>query len=275
MRRADCLAALGLGPLWRIRQDGIAAGGALLDGSEVSREGENLAQEAMVRGALLARPTFSDENLSKAMPVDPVERAGPSSSQENVRQCESLGEVAALVAACRRCVLHEQRNCAVPGVGADSADWVIVGEAPGADEDAAGEPFVGQAGKLLDAMLSALGLKRGEGVYITNSVKCRPPNNRTPQSDEIDACFPFLHRQIALIKPRIILALGRPAAQALLKQEVRIGAARGKLFRFDSIPVVVTYHPAYLLRNPEDKAKAWEDLCFAHSALLDQPARVE
>jgi len=122
-------------------------------------------------------------------------------------------------------------------------------------------------------MLAGLGIARGDRVYIANAVKCRPPNNRTPEPDEIEACFPYLQRQIELIQPRVIVALGRPAAQALLKQEVRIGAARGNVFRFGEIPVVVTYHPAYLLRNPADKGKAWADLCFARKTLESTPPK--
>jgi DNA polymerase len=144
---------------------------------------------------------------------------------------------------------------------------MLVGEGPGAEEDQRGEPFVGAAGKLLDAMLGAIGLKRGEGVYIANAVKCRPPHNRIPQADEIATCFPYLERQIALVRPRILIALGRPAAQALLATEVSIGASRGRIFHYRATPLVVTYHPAYLLRNQADKAKAWEDLCFARRLL--------
>jgi DNA polymerase len=152
-------------------------------------------------------------------------------------------------------------------VGDREADWLFVGEGPGAEEEERGEPFVGQAGRLLDAMLATIGLQRGHDVYIANAVKCRPPNNRTPEADELAACFPYLRRQIELIKPRLIVALGRPAAQALLNQEVKISAARGRTFRYGDIPVVVTYHPAYLLRNQPDKAKAWEDLCFARKTM--------
>jgi DNA polymerase len=155
----------------------------------------------------------------------------------------------------------------VLGVGDTGADWLFVGEGPGAEEDERGEPFVGQAGKLLDSMLAAIGLKRGAGVYIANVVKCRPPNNRTPEPEETARCFPFLARQIALIRPKLIVALGRPAAQTLLGAEVKIATARGRLFEHAGIPVVVTYHPAYLLRTLPDKAKAWEDLCFAQATM--------
>ncbi|MBL8490179.1 MAG: uracil-DNA glycosylase, partial [Rhodocyclaceae bacterium] len=130
-----------------------------------------------------------------------------------------------------------------------------------------GEPFVGQAGKLLDAMLSAIGLRRGRDVYIANAVKCRPPSNRTPETEETAACRPYLARQIALIRPRLIVALGRPAAQTLLDADVKIGASRGRLFDHGGIPVVVTYHPAYLLRNLPDKAKAWEDLLYMRKVM--------
>ena len=153
------------------------------------------------------------------------------------------------------------------GVGDQRADWLLVGEGPGAEEDLRGEPFVGQAGKLLDNMLAAIGLRRGADVYIANAVKCRPPENRTPEPAEIDACRPFLQRQIEMIQPRLIVALGRPAAQALLGEEVKIAAARGRLHDYQGIPLVVTYHPAYLLRNLGDKAKAWEDLCFMRSTM--------
>lgn len=146
---------------------------------------------------------------------------------------------------------------------------MLVGEAPGAEEDQRGEPFVGQAGRLLDNMLAALGLKRGDGVYIANAVKCRPPHNRTPEASELSTCLPYLQRQIDLVRPTLLIALGRPAAQALLDAEVRIGAARGRTFRHGDTPVVVTYHPAYLLRNPQDKAKAWEDLCFARRLMAE------
>ena len=168
---------------------------------------------------------------------------------------------------CQACALCEGRKQAVPGIGDHQADWLLVGEGPGAEEDERGEPFVGQAGKLLDNMLAAIELRRGEDVYIANAVKCRPPNNRTPEADESAACRPWLARQIELLQPRLIVALGRPAAQTLLQTEVKIGEARGQLFKYGEIPVIVTYHPAYLLRNPADKAKSWEDLLFARRTM--------
>ncbi len=171
------------------------------------------------------------------------------------------------VASCTACKLHQTRTQGVPGVGDRHAEWLIIGEAPGADEDRQGEPFVGQAGKLLDAMLAAIGLKRGENVYITNVLKSRPPGNRNPEADEIAACMPYLLSQIELIRPKIILALGRFAAQNLLQTDETIGRLRGQVHRFQDIPLVVTYHPAYLLRNLPDKARAWEDLCLARRTM--------
>jgi DNA polymerase len=171
------------------------------------------------------------------------------------------------VDACVACGLAGTRKKSVPGVGDVRAEWLFVGEAPGAEEDARGEPFVGQAGKLLDNMLAALGMKRGENVYIANVLKCRPPNNRAPEPREVDACRPYLDRQIALIRPRVIVALGKSAATTLLDVDATIASLRGRVHRYAGVPLVVTYHPAYLLRNLTDKQKAWEDLLFARRTL--------
>ncbi|KVN01718.1 MULTISPECIES: uracil-DNA glycosylase [unclassified Burkholderia] len=170
----------------------------------------------------------------------------------------------ARVADCERCRLCEKRTNTVFGVGDESADWMLVGEAPGENEDKQGEPFVGQAGKLLDNMLRALALKRGENVYIANVIKCRPPGNRNPEPDEVARCEPYLQRQVALVKPKLIVALGRFAAQTLLKTDASIASMRGRVHRYEGVPVIVTYHPAYLLRSLQDKAKAWSDLCLAN-----------
>ena len=183
------------------------------------------------------------------------------------------------VAACTACGLCESRKQTVFGVGHAQADWMIVGEAPGEQEDLQGEPFVGAAGQLLDQMLRALGLSRraetGEGaeddmagdparrVFIANTLKCRPPRNRNPEPDEMARCEPFLKRQVELVKPRLILLMGRFAVKQLLRSDDAIGKLRGRVHRYEGIPVVVSYHPAYLLRNMPDKAKAWEDLCLA------------
>ena len=171
------------------------------------------------------------------------------------------------VAACRACKLCESRRNTVFGVGDRQAEWLLVGEAPGENEDLQGEPFVGQAGKLLDNMLGALGLSRHERVYIANVLKCRPPGNRNPLPQEVAQCEPFLRRQIQLLQPRIILAMGRFAVQTLLQTSEPIGRLRGRVHRYHDVPVVVTYHPAYLLRNLPDKAKAWADLVLAQSVL--------
>ena len=179
------------------------------------------------------------------------------------------------VAACTACGLCKSRTQTVFGVGHEQAHWMIVGEAPGEQEDARGEPFVGRAGQLLDAMLAAVGLSRqaegaaAERVFIANVLKCRPPGNRNPQPDEVAQCAPFLERQVALVQPRLILALGRFAVQALLASDEPIGRLRGRLHRYRGVPVVVSYHPAYLLRNPADKARAWDDLCLARDAMRE------
>jgi DNA polymerase len=169
----------------------------------------------------------------------------------------------ARVAGCVDCRLHEQRNRTVFGVGDRNAEWLFVGEGPGADEDRQGEPFVGQAGKLLDNMLAAIKLKRGENVYIANVVKCRPPGNRNPAPEESGQCEPYLKRQIELIRPRLIIALGKTAAVNLIGRDASIASLRGKAHDYMGIPLIVTYNPAYLLRTLPDKAKAWADLCFA------------
>jgi uracil-DNA glycosylase family 4 len=167
------------------------------------------------------------------------------------------------VSACERCRLCEKRTNTVFGVGDREADWMLIGEAPGENEDRQGEPFVGQAGKLLDNMLRSLGLARGMNVYIANVIKCRPPGNRNPEPDEVARCEPYLQRQVALVKPKLIVALGRFAAQSLLKTDASISSLRGRVHEYEGVPVVVTYHPAYLLRSLGDKAKSWQDLCLA------------
>ncbi|KVH62048.1 DNA polymerase [Burkholderia sp. MSMB1072] len=171
--------------------------------------------------------------------------------------------LAARVADCTLCRLCEKRTNTVFGVGDREADWMLIGEAPGENEDKQGEPFVGQAGKLLDNMLQALSLKRGDNVYIANVIKCRPPGNRNPEPDEVASCEPYLQRQVALVKPKLIVALGRFAAQTLLKTDASIASLRGRVHAYEGVPVIVTYHPAYLLRSLQDKSKAWADLCLA------------
>ncbi len=175
------------------------------------------------------------------------------------------------VANCQACTLCQSRTQTVFGVGHPQARWLVVGEAPGEEEDRRGEPFVGASGQLLDRMLAALRLTRAtdgdappeQRVYIANTLKCRPPRNRNPSAEELSRCEPFLVRQIELLQPRIILAMGRFAVQALLRSDEPIGRLRGRVHRYQGVPLVVTYHPAYLLRNLPDKARAWEDLCLA------------
>ena len=176
-------------------------------------------------------------------------------------------EIKEAVPACTACGLHKTRTQTVFGVGDENADWMLIGEAPGAEEDRLGEPFVGQAGKLLDNMLAAIDLKRGENVYIANVLKCRPPGNRNPEPDEVAKCTPFLKTQIALIQPKLIIAMGRFAAQTLLSSDATIASLRGKVYRYEGVPLIVTYHPAALLRNPAWKRPTWEDVQLARRIL--------
>jgi uracil-DNA glycosylase family 4 len=240
MTTDDILREMGLGPVWKLRAEAAARS---VD--------ERVAPVAEPSGTIV--PAAAPEVM-----------AAPASAPA------TWDALSATVAACRQCRLCEARKQAVLGVGDINADWLFVGEGPGAEEDERGEPFVGQAGKLLDNMLAAMGLTRGENVYIANAVKCRPPENRTPTSEEAAACKPYLERQIELIQPKLIVALGRPAAQTLLQVEVKIAAARGKLHDYRGIPVIVTYHPAYLLRTLLDKSKAWEDLCFMKRTMQER-----
>ncbi|MBL8485550.1 MAG: uracil-DNA glycosylase [Rhodocyclaceae bacterium] len=247
---------MGLAPLWRLRAP-PAAGTEATEATEAAEAAE-ATEAAEAAGPAAAEPAqWSPDPPPSAAPDVPP--AGPRTAAIAEMDWPAL---AAAVAGCTACGLCRERKQAVLGVGDPRADWLFVGEGPGAEEDARGEPFVGQAGRLLDSMLAAIGLRRGEDVYIANAVKCRPPGNRTPEPGETAACWPYLSRQVDLIRPRLIVALGRPAAQTLLNTEVKIGAARGRLFDHRGIPLIVTYHPAYLLRNLADKALAWEDLVF-------------
>lgn len=196
--------------------------------------------------------------------VNTVEKIKSKFSPEEIKVATSLDELKKTVSVCKLCELHRTRTQTVFGTGHPAAEWLIIGEAPGADEDRLGEPFVGRAGQLLTSMLRAVGLAREE-VFIANILKCRPPNNRDPQADEVRNCASYLRQQIEFIKPRIILVVGRIAAQSLLNTDTPIGKMRGQKFIYQDtdIPVVATYHPAYLLRSPQQKRKAWEDLKFA------------
>jgi DNA polymerase len=208
----------------------------------------------------------SAAEIPDAVHVEAAPAATPGDSKADTWQ-----RLAAAVRACTQCALHRGRTQTVFGVGRRDAQLLVIGEAPGADEDRQGEPFVGRAGQLLNAMLHSIGQPRSE-VYIANILKCRPPGNRDPQPDEAASCTPYLKQQIALVQPRAILAVGRIAAQWLLQSDAPIGRLRGRVFQYGEAgtPLVVTYHPAYLLRSPGEKAKAWTDLCMVRDLLSNQ-----
>jgi uracil-DNA glycosylase family 4 len=225
--------------------------------------------------AALGSPEAADSLRADSAPV--------STPTARIPFAPVTGDVSALwdelrteVRTCTKCALHQTRTQGVLGVGPRRVDWMVIGEAPGAEEDRRGEPFVGRAGHLLDAMLHAIRLDRGTNVYIANVLKSRPPGNRDPKPEEVAACLPYLVRQIALLQPRLMLAVGRIAAQNLLSTDLSLSRLRGKVHHFGELntPLVVTYHPAYLLRQPADKAKAWEDLKFARSVFRQLTDRV-
>jgi DNA polymerase len=214
------------------------------------------------------------ETVAAPVPAPVVARPSPApvavDTSARAQAIAGMGwaELRESVAGCRACGLCESRKNTVFGVGHENADWMVIGEAPGQQEDLRGEPFVGDAGQLLDNMLRAIGLSRSEGapggqVFIANTLKCRPPSNRNPEPEELAQCEPYLRRQIELVQPRIILAMGRFAVQSLLRSSEAIGRLRGRVHEINGVPVIVTYHPAYLLRNMPDKALAWDDLCLA------------
>ena len=212
----------------------------------------------------------------QAMGIDvwlPRDGDEPDLAEESSVPAAGLGwpELRECVASCTRCELSQSRTNTVFGVGNPEADWLIIGEAPGAEEDRRGEPFVGRAGQLLDQMLFAIGQGR-DSVFIANILKCRPPDNRDPKPDEAAACREYLERQIELLQPKIILAVGKIAAQNLLGSDDPVGRMRGRPHQFGGIPLVVTYHPAYLLRSPSQKRKAWDDLCLAKQLLRETGA---
>ena len=269
----------------------IVASGADSTGAEARSDAESAQSASAVAPATRAPAAPS---APRVRPAAPPQSAAPEPQSAMVRGPRPEGvadmdwsQLEAAVAACRACGLCAGRTQTVFGVGARSADWMVIGEAPGENEDRQGQPFVGQAGKLLDAMLAAIGLSRQaedtpesvaasahpagaegqkvlkRGVYIANVLKCRPPDNRNPQPDEIAQCEPYLRRQVALVQPKVILAMGRFAVQSLLQTTEPIGRLRGRVHQYQGVPVIVTYHPAYLLRALPEKAKAWQDLCLA------------
>ena len=274
--RRRYLAALGI-PLWLprqplARQPGSPSSAAVE--TPPAAEAERAIASAPATAEPFAdddeRPPMNDEwEVSGDAGAEEMAYAPPADESRAARIARlEWGELAAEVRQCTACGLCHSRTQTVFGVGDRQADWLIVGEAPGADEDRQGEPFVGRAGKLLNPMLQAIGLQR-EQVFIANILKCRPPENRDPTPAEAASCRPFLERQIALIRPRIILAVGRIAAQNLLNTDVPIGKLRGRIHRVgpEQLPLVVTYHPAYLLRSPREKRKSWDDLRMARRAL--------
>ena len=246
-----------------------------LDALGVARYARRVAGEGMPDKSAVAPTLATVEEAPQPFraPADMTQPAAPApvtaiAVNRNVPGANTATDwpgLIAQIAACTACGLSRTRTKTVPGVGDRRADWLIIGEAPGADEDASGEPFVGRAGKLLDAMLRAVGLNRQRGVYITNIVKCRPPNNRDPAPDEAAACAGYLERQIALIEPKLILAVGKVAAHNLLGTQEPMSQLRGKVWQWrgTDLPIVVTYHPAYLLRSPLEKRRSWDDLCLA------------
>jgi DNA polymerase len=256
-RRDSVLRELGLGPLWRLR-DAAPGGDApppVEAAASVPLAGDGQSVPPAPQGSPSAAPI--------SPPVRAVSPASPTLAVSEGRGAAiaAMGwqELRASVAACDACILCRERRQAVLGVGDVNADWLFVGEGPGADEDQQGEPFVGKAGQLLTRMIEAMGLRRDD-VYIANVVKCRPPGNRNPEPDEIAACEPFLRAQIAAIRPRVIVALGKFAAQTLLRDPAPITRLRGGWREYEGVRLMPTFHPAYLLRSPAEKGKAWEDL---------------
>lgn len=218
----------------------------------------------VIDGARAVLEDLADLGLRSIYPVQPLQPAsvagrGASAKGPGPELPETLEDIRRQLDGCRRCPLCQGRKTIVFGVGNPQADLVFVGEAPGREEDEKGEPFVGEAGRLLDQILFAMGLSRSQ-VYICNVEKCRPPKNRDPNPEEIAACEPFLKRQLAVIRPQFIVALGRFAAQTLLKTETPIGRLRGRWFEYEGIPLMPTFHPAFLLRNPAAKKEAWQDM---------------
>ncbi|MBA4143506.1 MAG: uracil-DNA glycosylase [Nitrosospira sp.] len=243
-RKELILRELGLMPLWRARAGGVRR---LAQAPQMPHEIPAIQPEPGVRH-------MHDDNPAEDRRSEMILRMDWDQLRTSVEGCVA-------------CPLCRSRTRTVLGAGDPNGDWLYVGEGPGAQEDATGEPFVGPAGQLLDNMLTAIGLKRGRNVYIANIVKCRPPGNREPTADEAACCAPYLVRQIKLMQPKLIIALGKVAAYNLLHGDGSLASLRGRLHKYAGIPVIVTYHPAYLLRNMPAKAKAWEDLCFARSTM--------
>jgi uracil-DNA glycosylase family 4 len=267
--RDERLREMGLTPVWRARVPAPAP-----ENQKIVKGSQPIASAT---AAAADAPPKTPEPPQTATPIANMVPASTHRVEESVEikvdnakelrdqriACLEWDPLIADIAACVACTLSRTRRNTVPGVGSTTAGWMFVGEAPGAEEDAQGEPFVGQAGRLLDNMFKAIGLDRARDVYIANVLKCRPPGNRNPEPGEVAQCAPFLERQLAIIRPRVIVALGRFAAMTLLNTDATVGSLRGRVHQYCGVPLIVTYHPAYLLRNLPDKAKAWEDLLFA------------
>jgi DNA polymerase len=261
--RAEMLEELGLAPQWRWR----ATLAPPVAPAVHSAQPERAAAEPAARPPRAQAPSADASR-------EPVASDASDARVARIARLE-WDAFAADVAGCTACGLCRTRHKSVPGVGDRAAEWLFIGEAPGAEEDARGEPFVGQAGRLLDNMLAALGMNRQRNVYIANVLKCRPPNNRTPEPGEADACRPYLERQVTLLRPKLIVALGKSAASLLLGTDATIASLRGRVHKYRGVPLIVTYHPAYLLRNLPDKAKAWEDLLLARATVAGSVGAAE
>jgi len=267
-RRRLILEEMGLGPVWRLR-----APVAVPESAVVAPSAEADVETAMPVAAPPGVRVEADRARVAPKRPDAPPREPADEERRNAILRMDWAALKASVAQCVACPLHAKRNNTVFGVGDEQADWLFVGEGPGAEEDAQGEPFVGQAGRLLDNMLAAIDLVRGQQVYIANVVKCRPPNNRNPEAMEMRCCEPYLTRQIALIRPKLIVAMGRIAASHLLATDASIASLRGRVHDYQGTPLIVTYHPAYLLRTLTDKAKSWADLCFARETMATLRAK--
>ncbi len=278
MSREDMLRELELLPAWKLRepvgqhsslvQNDLAENPASVAKAESEKTEDISTTSAIEMPSVveeMVEPLGHIETVSKSTikPAEKVVKIELLEGRTNAIKQMDWQALQDCVKDCQACNLAATRTQTVFGVGDANADWLIVGDAPGAEEDLKGEPFVGQVGQLLDNMLAAIQLKRGENVFIANVLKCRPPENRDPQNEEVLECDPFLKQQVELIKPKLIIALGKFAAQSLLQSESTIVSMRGQLHQYNDVPVIVTYHPVYLLSNLADKARAWEDLCFA------------
>ena len=290
-RRSRLIEEMGLGPVWVLRNkdvpEALDRAGDNVPGDQATMPTElgtgKTAATAGMRPAaqrVESRPPVRQREAASAatargpghsrMPPRPVAPEFPgmaNAERDGLIARMDWTALKAAVSGCASCGLATTRTQTVFGVGDELADWMLVGEAPDSEEDMRGEPLVGQAGKLLDNMLFAIDLVRDKNVYIANVLKCRPPGNRNPMPEEVARCSPHLARQVALVQPKLILAMGRFAALTLLDTDASIASLRGKLHRYQGVPVIVTYHPAYLLRNLLDKAKAWEDLVFARKTM--------